>query len=398
VGELAVTPLELPIAVRAYTEQVSTGSDKESSSWDPVTAWSRYFLFLDTETTTDFTQRLLFGSYQFCEGDEDQGQLVCKEEGLFHADDLEKIYPVGYECLREYARNHKANVGAGVPGRLKVMSRTEFVENIFWRIAYQARALVVAFNLPFDLSRLALDCGEARGSSWGGFSFVLWGRWDPEKECVKPHPDRSRIVIEHVNSRMAFIHFGRPRKTDPQDQRPADGIPPDPHYSYQGRFLDLKTLVSAVTGDPHSLDSAGEAFGVAHPKTQIAEHGVITPEYIDYNRRDVLASRELLERLREEFDCHPIDLDPCDAYSSASIVKAYFRAMGLRRPSGQFRGIPLEVIGQTMTTFFGGRTEARIRKTIVPVVSTDFLSMYPTIQSLMELCGSGRLKRDPAAS
>ena len=95
--------------------------------------------------------------------------------------------------------------------------------------------------------------------------------------------------------------------------------------------------------------------------------------------------RELLEKLRQEFDPHPVDLDPCKAYSPASIAKAYLREMGLRPPAEQFRGFPREMMGYAMSAFYGGRAECRIRKTPVPVVHTDFTSMYPTVQSLMGL-------------
>jgi hypothetical protein len=42
-------------------------------------------------------------------------------------------------------------------------------------------------------------------------------------------------------------------------------------------------------------------------------------------------------------------------------------------------------MGYAMSAFYGGRAECRIRRTLVPVVHTDFTSMYPTVQSLMGL-------------
>jgi len=39
---------------------------------------------------------------------------------------------------------------------------------------------------------------------------------------------------------------------------------------------------------------------------------------------------------------------------------------------------PLDVIGNAMESFFGGRSEVRIRKTPVDVVVIDSLSIYPT--------------------
>jgi hypothetical protein len=342
-------------------------------------------LIFDTETTTDTTQRLIFGSYRHCRWTEKEDRLVCREEGFFHADDLPKTDPKGFKSLQEFVRTHEADVCAGAPRRLMLRSRTEFVNTVFWRLAYKARALVVGFNLPFDLSRLALDCGKARGRFLGGFSFAFWGRRGGRRGRWREHRYRPRIKVKHLNSKTSFIEFGRPGKIDPEDQHPAEGAPPDPRYHFRGRFLDLKTLAFALTDQAYTLESACKAFEVAHPKTQVSEHGVITPDYIDYNRRDVLASQELLERLREEFDRHPIALDPDRAYSPASIAKAYLRAMDFRSPAEQFGNIPHEVIGHTMSAFLGGRAEARIRKTVVPVVHTDFTSMYPTVHSLMGL-------------
>ena len=38
--------------------------------------------------------------------------------------------------------------------------------------------MIVGFNLPFDLSRLAIGVSPARGAFEGGFSFVLWDYFD----------------------------------------------------------------------------------------------------------------------------------------------------------------------------------------------------------------------------
>src|SRR5215469_11338869 len=46
---------------------------------------------------------------------------------------------------------------------------------------------------------------------------------------------------------------------------------------------------------------------------------------------------------------------------------------------------PKQHLGYAQSAFIGGRTSAHIRKLPVPVVYTDFLSMYPTVNSLMDL-------------
>jgi hypothetical protein len=112
--------------------------------------------------------------------------------------------------------------------------------------------------------------------------------------------------------------------------------------------------------------------------------GSFTNDYIDYNRQDVLATQGLLNALKNEFDRHPIDLYPTAAYSPASISKAYLQALGLTPPlSRAYLGAVQ--LGQAISAYYGGRAECRIRKTIVPVVYLDFLSMYPTANTLMDM-------------
>ena len=112
---------------------------------------------------------------------------------------------------------------------------------------------------------------------------------------------------------------------------------------------------------------------------------MVNDEYIEYNRRDVLATSELAVKLLEEYDKHDIELPETQAYSSASIGKAYLRKMGIRPILVRQPDFPKKYLGYAQSAFFGGRTSAHIRKFPVPVVYTDFLSMYPTVNSLMEL-------------
>jgi hypothetical protein len=65
---------------------------------------------------------------------------------------------------------------------------------------------------------------------------------------------------------------------------------------------------------------------------------MITKQYIDYNRRDVLATAELAARLLEEYGKHNISTQVTKIFSPASIGKGYLRDMGIlpvlqRQPS-----------------------------------------------------------------
>jgi hypothetical protein len=59
--------------------------------------------------------------------------------------------------------------------------------------------------------------------------------------------------------------------------------------------------------------------------------------------------------------------------------------MGVKPWQEVQRRFPLHLIGAIMSAYFGGRAEVHIRRQITPVVHTDFLSMYPTICTLMGL-------------
>lgn len=76
---------------------------------------------------------------------------------------------------------------------------------------------------------------------------------------------------------------------------------------------------------------------------------------------------------------------PPRIYSEASIGKAYLNAMGVR-PWREMQGnVPASLLARIMASYFGGRSEVRIRRELRQVVLCDFLSMYPTACTLMGL-------------
>src|SRR5205823_2005376 len=107
----------------------------------------------------------------------------------------------------------------------------------------------------------------------------------------------------------------------------------------------------ALTDRGYSLESACEAFGVEHPKQPAGRHGIVAEEYVEYNRRDVLATSELAGKLLEEYDKHPIALQPTKAYSPASIGKAYLRVMGVTPVLERQVDFPKKYLGYAQSAF-----------------------------------------------
>ena len=361
-------PTPLVIAVRVYPDpkQAETEFDKPRRKWRLPTG----MFVLDTETRTDQTQHLTFGSYRFII----DGELV--SEKLFCAGDLPAE---DHRVLERYVAAAEESVPC-----LSLITRDQFVDNLFLD-AYKGRCLLVAFNFPFDISRVAYKFTNARRRFAGGFSLDLWSYSKNDRDIRDQF--RPSICIKQIDSKRALKGFTGRIRPDKEDLIPEGSTTgnPEKDYTFRGHFLDLRTLAFALTDRGYSLAQACEDFGVEHKKGQTTGHGIVTKEYIDYNRRDVLATSELASKLLEEYAKHPIDLQPTKAYSPASIGKAYLRAMGIPPILERQPDFSPRILGYAQSAFFGGRTSAHIRKFPVPVVYTDFRSMYPTVNSLMDL-------------
>ncbi|MGA9972665.1 MAG: hypothetical protein WBQ07_20190 [Candidatus Acidiferrales bacterium] len=321
--------------------------------------WPDYALVWDTESTLDLEQRLNFGIWRFCELQD--GVYVSLQEGIFYRDGLPAK---DVHNVVRYAKNKLADRLVPEADReLVVLTRSEFVERIFWE-SVRAGALIVGFNLPFDISRIAVRWTAARD---GGFSFVLSQLSKKGVENIH----RPRVRIAPLNGVAEKIELTAVRRKDEQ------------HRWRRDCFLDLHTLAFALTDKSHSLESAIEAFGSKVKKQKHDPTGKISDTEIDYARQDVRATLGLLNALKREYELHPIHLPPYRAYSPASIGKAYLRAMGIEEPFTKFSSIRPRIHGIAMSAYFGGRAECRIRRWPVPVVPVDLTSEYPSVDALL---------------
>jgi hypothetical protein len=348
-------------AVRAWIEPKRTNQPrwkgrKRAIGWRRSRIGERVLVF-DTETTTDYAQAMLYGFFQV----RAEGKLEL--EGIIEADDLD---PVARQAIAEFA---------GATG-LTVVTRTEFVETVFYPEVYGLGTLCVGFNLPFDLTRIAVHAGPGRGRHRRAFSLKL------SRNTYQP-----RIRLESISARAAFIEFAPPTK-----QRFAG--------FFKGRFLDCKTLVNALTGESHSLKSACELYNTDVKKTGLEEYGVVTPESLKYGRNDVAATWSLYERLCVEYGLYTsatfeneYDQEasgvPCvpmtRLYSAASVGKAFLSEMGIRPLLEKQPNVDRELLGRAMSTYLGGRAECHVRKVDVPIRLLDYTSMYPTVFILQDL-------------
>ncbi len=321
---------------------------------------SEWTIIFDTETTTDAAQQLRFGTYQVRKDKE----LI--ERGVFYDNQILKETEI--ETLKNYAEKQD----------LKVLTVEKFIEDIFYGVGYDYRATIVGFNLPFDISRLAIGHTTARASKrnklmQGGFTFKLSERWW-----------RPRVQIKHVSSKNSFIQFAgtKGQHLTKGDRKKGRWKP-----IRRGYFIDVKTLAAALTSQSHSLASLGQFLGVEAQKYNTEEHGCeLTQDYIKYAVQDTQATWECYNCLQELYKTHNLKQTPAyKIHSEASLGKAYLKDMGINTWRKLQPDFPPEIIGHIMSTYYGGRSEVHIRKEITQVLYCDFLSMYPTVCTLMGL-------------
>lgn len=323
---------------------------------------SDWVLVFDTETWPDAAQALRIGTYQLRK----QGRL--RDKGIFYNPD--QVSEAELAVLQCEAVRHGC----------KLVTVTEFREATLFR-AYGVDAAIVGFNLPFDISRLAIGHSSARTilrrdgskdrSMVGGFTFRL--------SNVKGRPN---IRVRHRSSRSAFISFTQ-TWSDPVYVTGDDGEAET--VRKPGFFLDLRTLAAALTSKSFSLARLAKHLGVAS-KGEFTDFGrVIDPEYVEYAVQDAEVTWQCYEALMAQYQRHQLPTPATRIYSEAGLGKAYLNAMSIRPWRTVQPEFPPEVIGAIMSSYFGGRSEVHWRREIVQTLYCDFASMYPTVCTLMNL-------------
>jgi len=355
--------LPMLIAVRGYAVPVRDETNKTDAKTGtgkrkPLPRPSRETLIFDCETTSDHAQSLRFGTYQCRKS----GELV--ESGIvYETNNPKALSPKDLAVLKRFAAKH----------RLTLRTRENFVQEVFYKYAYAYGALVVGFNLPFDISRLAISIGTAHARDMrGGFTSKL--------SNVSYHPN---IVIKHLNARASFIRFAASGQMDSRSER-KKGTRKQHRTGY---FQDAKTLAASLLGKGHALKSLADTLQTPHRKSKADSHGgPLAPAYVAYAVNDTQVTWECYERLADMYEAHGLkDTPPHRIYSEASLGKAYLNQMGIRPLCKVQPDVPPSLTGQMMGTYYGGRSEVRIRRQIARVLYCDFRSMYPTVCTLMGL-------------
>lgn len=327
------------IAVRAYTVPKIRDFRAKNSQNSKQIEHNR-ILVLDCETTTDLYQNLKFGYFEVYE------YGILDYYGIFYDPDILK------------KNERKILVNFTKKKAIPIHTIEEF-RKIFLYEIFDLQTLCVGFNLPFDLTRIAIKSANARLRRKNGFSLLF------SKNLNYP-----RLHIIHVTNTFSFIEWGNTKNK---------------FQNFKGNFVDLRTLGHALTDQKHSLESACLVFKTQYQKQIISDHGKITTEYIEYCINDVKATYSLYQNAKNEFENYGLDIPITKTYTPATIGKEFLNMIGIRRFLEKNPDFPNELLGKITVSYYGGRTEDKVRKTPMLVDVLDFLSMYPTVCTLQKL-------------
>lgn len=350
--ELALRAYAVPVKKKARTEVHPTEWSSElRRETVPEVGPSDWVLVFDSETKTDAAQQLRVGLYQLRHGE----QLI--EEGSFA--DLETLTQREQAVLRRFLE----------ADRLPLRSVARFRELIF-RVLAKLNGTLVGFNLPYDISRIALAHEAGRGRNAGGFSFALF-----------EDPRARRLQVRHLNQRAAFMHLSS-RGVPPRSFR-KKGWAIEQH----GHIVDAKTAASALLGGSYSLKTLAELLRTEHRKLDAGdEHGgPLTWDYLTYARNDVQVTWECFAKLRDRYAGYGLTTPLSRILSGAGLGKAVLKDMKVRPFRGRQPDFPPDVLGKLMATYHGGRAEVHDRRVVKRVMYLDVHSEYPSVCVLMGL-------------
>lgn len=327
-------------------------------------------LIFQCTSTPDERQDLLFGAY-VCAHLKD-GEYIANDIGLFCRD--------GH---REESRvfNRFVMGSAYEFGTLDEFRRKVFLKYL------KAGALIVAHDAPFQISRIAIKWNKSLKKR-RGFSFYFRMFKDKKTGKIRPSGYEPGLSIESLDASKAIyrlIKYKFHEKDADREDEEEQGS--DVH------LLDLKTLTGVLTGEVYTLASACEIFGAPVSRSHKMCARVTKPA-IERLLRTVTGELELLNRLKQQFERHPISLVPDRCYSPATLAKEYFAATGIKPPEKKLT-IPDGINGIAMQAFVAGRAECTIRRSVVPVTYVDFHAQFPAVSKLLdcrEILSADRLR------
>lgn len=322
----------------------------------------KYVLCVDVETLTDFSQKVRIGYYEV----KNIETKTIIDNGLFH----NILTPDELALVEEYATSHS----------YKLFTMQDFIQKKLYPYVEKGVTLInhnIAFDLGamctwyapygsngFYLKLCSCDCAPSQ------LKIRTMKRGKPCLELTtiiacKLHPN---IIVRRLTSKKYAMFF-------------------DTENENIGAILDTSTIGRALLGPSGmSLKEMGKNFRCSIRKSEFDDYtGIISTAYLDYMIVDVKATLNLFENEVIEYNRHGVSTPITSILSEASIGKAYFAQLGVIPFRLMHDNIPEWLYSIAMRSYYGARSEVKIRLQPTLVRYTDFKSQYPTVNALLHL-------------
>ena len=216
----------LDLHFRAHTKPVTAQKEYRSKRRASQPKDALIFRFA---TTSDEKKDLLFGAY-ICAELHRTG-YVAKEIGLF----CREGHPEEFRALTRFVKDSAYELG----------SVEQFRRKVFLKYL-KAGALIVAYDAPFEISRIAIKWNKSVKTR-RAFSFYFRMFRDRKTGKMRPSGYEPGISIESLDSAKAIY---RPIKYKFHDRDAELEEEKEDEKFSNVHILDLKTLTSVLTGRP----------------------------------------------------------------------------------------------------------------------------------------------------
>jgi hypothetical protein len=327
---------------------------------------SHYTLVFDTETDPGPAQQLRIGGCQVRKGHD----LLGVE--LFY--DPLSVRPNEMIAIERYIADPRVRADEHRGLALAIRPVDKWRHHMLYEYSYRLNGTLLAFNVGFDVSRVAITHSPARGDMKSGFSYALSEQPD----------DEPNIRIRNIDSRKALKGFAAPRATETSPRQRKRGVAPEaPH----GHLIDVRTLAGAVLGRSFSLATLATELDIDHPKRHLDSYDrPIDATFLDYLLSDIQATWECFVKLEARYKAMGLTKTPIDRIlSEASVGKAHLTEMGIQGWRTLQPDFDPATIGRVVSTFYGAKAATRYRRKIGRIKHFDFTSQYPTVCVLMHL-------------
>ena len=337
--------------------------DEQVFTQQYTTYFSGYCIVVDTETFTDLGQKARIATFAVF-NIEEAAKII--DEVKTGKNDIQYEYAgiVSYDLtpdekiiLMEYCKEHD----------LKCLTKTSFLTKVLFP-CLQNGVMLIGHNLPFDKGAICTDFECLKEENCFRLKLCQCGEIDGIKhtheKITVPCSEHPTVIIKQIKSKKSLMYV------EQNDYAP---------------IVDTITLGNALLGaGDGSLNGMVKRYGFQEQKEIFKDYGQLyTKDAYSYAMTDTFLTCKLLAAQYQLYLQHDIPTPFYLLMSEASVGKAYNEKLGIPPFKTAHYEVKSFLYHIANMAYYGGRSEANIRRKSKLVCYTDFKSQYPLCNALI---------------